>query len=356
METSVLIVSDRPDRSGDLTAMLARLCACQTIGLDDNDDDARSFVAIVTDVVLQDPSKVVRLRELLSRHRTPDTQVVAVARKMSRLVEVQAMAAGATSVLDLTSVAMPDALGLALGLIKPPAGSDPISPTKAGAKKAQAVFATMFHAAASGRRVSIMDIENGTKSIMSTVREGGIRKWLEVVWTLDDVTFQHCLLVTGLAAAFAASLKFARDDRILLTKGALLHDIGKARIPLKILNKPDSLSAEETKIMRAHTIIGHDLLAQQGDCEPQLLEVILRHHELLDGSGYPSGLAGGAISDLVRLVTICDIYAALIERRSYKEPILPIEALKIIRSMDGKLEGVLLGAFAQVAEQAAIES
>ena len=189
---------------------------------------------------------------------------------------------------------------------------------------------------------------------MAAVTDAGIRRWLDVVWTYDDATYQHCLLVTGLAAEFAACLQFAKNDQERVIKGALLHDIGKARIPLGILNKPGALTNDEVTVMRSHVQIGHEILRGQGDYEPELLEIVLRHHELLDGSGYPDGLTGGKINDIVRLVTICDIYAALIERRPYRAPIEPARAFEILQGMTGKLEGPLVGVFAQVAEKSAV--
>ena len=165
---------------------------------------------------------------------------------------------------------------------------------------------------------------------MAAIAEGGIRQWLDVVWTYDEATYQHCLLVTGLAAEFAARLQFTRNDQKHVTRAALLHDLGKAKIPLAILNKSGALTSEEVEIMRTHARIGYELLLEQGDSEPELLEVVLRHHELLDGSGYPDGLIGPQINDLVRLVTICDIYAALIERRSYRQAMEPAAAFKIL--------------------------
>jgi HD-GYP domain-containing protein (c-di-GMP phosphodiesterase class II) len=105
--------------------------------------------------------------------------------------------------------------------------------------------------------------------------------------------------------------------------------------------------------MRNHVRIGYELLNANGHFESEQLEVVLKHHELLDGSGYPDGLIGAQINDLVRLVTISDIYAALIERRSYKENMHPRLALKTLQSMEGKLEPPLLRAFATVAERSA---
>jgi putative nucleotidyltransferase with HDIG domain len=171
------------------------------------------------------------------------------------------------------------------------------------------------------------------------------------VWAYDNTTYQHCLLVTGLAAAFAIDLKFSESDQIYLTRGALLHDIGKAKIPLAILNKPGQLTKQEMLVMRTHAETGYRALRAQGEYESDLLEVVLRHHELLDGSGYPDGLSGKQIPDLVRLVTICDVYAALIERRPYKSPLAPSEAFRILHGMEGKVETALVQAFAKVAEQ-----
>ncbi len=185
------------------------------------------------------------------------------------------------------------------------------------------------------------------------VAECGIREWLEIVWQYDNATYQHCLLVTGLAVEFARTLKFSTSDQQLLTRGALLHDIGKAKIPLTILNKPDALTPEEAAIMRTHVSLGCEMLRAQGNYDSELLDVVLRHHEMLDGSGSPDGVGEAHISDLVRLVTICDIYAALIERRPYRPPLDPAQAFKVLQDMEGKLESALVRAFAPVAEQSA---
>jgi HD-GYP domain-containing protein (c-di-GMP phosphodiesterase class II) len=147
---------------------------------------------------------------------------------------------------------------------------------------------------------------------------------------------------------------FAKTDQQHLVRGVLLHDLGKAKIPFAILNKPGALTGEEIAVMRTHARIGHELLRGQGEYEPELLEVVLSHHKLLDGSGYPDGLASPQINDLVRLVTICDIYAALIERRPYRQLIEPAQAFKIVQEMEGKLEGALVRAFAQVAQKSAM--
>ncbi len=95
-------------------------------------------------------------------------------------------------------------------------------------------------------------------------------------------------------------------DSYRLTKAALLHDVGKTKIPLSILNKPGRLTDDEMAVMRTHAALGYDML-EHGGFSRKCCMVVRSHHEMLDGSGYPDGLRAPEIPDLVRLVTICDI-------------------------------------------------
>ena len=162
-------------------------------------------------------------------------------------------------------------------------------------------------------------------------------------------TFQHCLLVTGVAVGFALDIGFASPDVKRLGMAATLHDIGKARIPLSILDKPGRLDPAEEEIMRRHPVIGYELLKDISGISPEILDGVRHHHEYLDGSGYPDALTAPEISDLVRLLTISDIFAALIESRPYRPPMSRQNAYKILCGMDGKLERSLVKAFRNVA-------
>jgi HD-GYP domain-containing protein (c-di-GMP phosphodiesterase class II) len=104
--------------------------------------------------------------------------------------------------------------------------------------------------------------------------------------------------------------------------------------------------------MQTHPRVGYRMLAQQRALDPRLLEVVLHHHEYLDGSGYPDRLRDAAIPRFVRLVTICDIYAALIEKRPYKAPAPPERALALLSQMGGKLDAGLLAVFCNVVRRA----
>lgn len=355
--SAILLISDRPDRSRHLAHRLGELCACRTLGLHEQPGAAGPLAAVVADVGLRDPGDIARLRRLLSRPRQSSTPTFAILRDNAHLERIQAGAIGVTGVFPAhTPVAE---ICAALAAIVRPSVAAAASDTDAPGQNVDQIrsqFETIFDAAARGVVINRKAVDGATASVLTAIADRGIRHWLEVVWQYHDATYQHCLLVTGLAAQFAVNLKFSADDRKALVRGALLHDIGKAKIPLAILNKPDVLTAQEMELMRQHALLGYEVLREQGEYETDVLEVVLRHHELLDGSGYPDGLAAAQITDPVRLVTICDIYAALVERRPYRDAMEPGQAFKILEDMEGPLEGALVRAFASVARRAATPS
>jgi putative nucleotidyltransferase with HDIG domain len=158
----------------------------------------------------------------------------------------------------------------------------------------------------------------------------------------------HCLFVTGFAVAFAQHLGMREDDQRRMVRAALLHDVGKAFVPVTILDKPGKLTDDEMRVMRMHPRLGYDALAAEGGFPPEMLDVVLHHHELLDGTGYPNGLRGDQISDIVRLTTIVDIHSALVEKRTYRLPYTHANAYAIMEGMEGKLDKHLLQAFRPV--------
>jgi len=129
----------------------------------------------------------------------------------------------------------------------------------------------------------------------------------------------------------------------------MLHDIGKARIPLAILEKPSRLDEAELAVIRKHPQYGLDALGTVSGLPPEMLDMVVHHHEYLDGSGYPHGLMANEISDLVRMITIADVFGALIERRSYKAPLSGEAAYQILTDMGPKLDRDLVLAFRPVA-------
>lgn len=122
---------------------------------------------------------------------------------------------------------------------------------------------------------------------------------------------------------------------------------------MDILDKPTGLTATEAAIMQRHAELGEAYLASRSDLSGEILDVVRHHHEYLDGSGYPDALREGGIGDLTRLVTVADIFAALVEERAYKSALPAETAMSVLREMAGagKLERPLVEAFAPVAAQ-----
>ena len=261
---------------------------------------------------------------------------------------IQANALGATHILSARA-----ARDKLLKVVAEATGAAPVMPPilRPSITAADAALTRIFDLGRTGAAIDPALIATGTQFVEAAVREAGIRDWLEVVWQFDDATHQHCLLVAGLAAGFARSLGLSEADCQRLTQAAVLHDLGKAKIPAHILNKPGALSPEEREIMKKHPAYGHALLKGHGYSEA-MLAVVRWHHECLDGSGYPDGLKGSEIPDLVRLVSVCDVYGALIERRPYKAPMRAERAYAILEGSIGKLDGDFVRAFKPFAFEA----
>jgi HD-GYP domain-containing protein (c-di-GMP phosphodiesterase class II) len=152
--------------------------------------------------------------------------------------------------------------------------------------------------------------------------------WLTHLKRRDDYTATHCVNVAVLALAFGRYLGLGKEPLYRLGLGALLHDLGKMRIPPEVLNKPGRLTDEEFKIMRAHPELGHVLLRKSKDIPAESLDIVLYHHERLDGRGYPKGLSGADIGQLTKIVSIVDVYDAVTSDRVYHDGIAPATALK----------------------------
>jgi putative nucleotidyltransferase with HDIG domain len=210
------------------------------------------------------------------------------------------------------------------------------------------VLGAAFAALATGAPLDVNEAVDASRELLSGVGQEGLHEWLDMVRSHHNGTFQHCLLVTGAAAAFANHTRMSEQARVNFTMAALLHDIGKAEIPNSILDKPAALTPEEFATVRRHPGIGADYLKRQASVPAAVVEAVLQHHEYLDGSGYPNGIRGDAISPLARTLTVCDVYGALVEHRSYKPAKPPAEALYALISMAqaGKLDFNIVRTFA----------
>src|SRR6185437_5413938 len=169
-----------------------------------------------------------------------------------------------------------------------------------GVAAAHRVMVKIFQKLPTGVALTFDDIVEAEGKIIKAIKHSSLREWLTVVGCHHSASYRHCLFVTGFAVAFAQHLGMREDDQRRLARAALLHDVGKAFVSVDILDKPGKLTDEEMAEIRRHPQLGHDALAAQGDFPPEMLDVVLHHHEMLDGSGYPNGLVNSQISDIVR--------------------------------------------------------
>lgn len=156
-----------------------------------------------------------------------------------------------------------------------------------------------------------------------------------IVESRDYYTHNHCKNVVKYSVAIAKMMNVSEEDIEMIRLGAGFHDIGKIAIPDAILLKPGKLTPEEFEGMKTHAAIGAELLKPMKTME-KVLPLIRNHHERLDGSGYPDGWKGDEISLPIRILSVVDIYEALISKRTYKDSMAPEKAFGILKEEAGK--------------------
>ena len=317
----LLLASDRSDQSSELASILQSVGEVDTISTSEIPDaPAGHFAGIVVDINLRSPESVQRVRNKLRAEAYRAMPRLFVLADALHHGSMQAWALGATDtisrpfdaegILQRIRSAFPDS-----------GGFDTTASGKAlntGVAAAHTVMVKIFEKLPAGMPLTFIDIMQAENQILKAIKQSSLREWLTAVGRHHTDSYRHCLFVTGFAVAFAQHLGMREDDQRRLARAALLHDVGKAFIPVAILDKPGTLTDEEMGEIRQHPRRGYDALAAQGGFPPEMLDVVLHHHEFLDGTGYPNGLRGNQISDIVRLTTIVDIHAALVEKRAYR--------------------------------------
>jgi putative nucleotidyltransferase with HDIG domain len=160
----------------------------------------------------------------------------------------------------------------------------------------------------------------------------------------DDYTWLHSMAVCALMVSLAQKMGYDDEQMLRAGMGGLLHDIGKASVPLAILNKPGKLTDEEFIIMQQHPIMGAQML-MEAEADADIIDIALHHHEKFDGSGYPHRLAGKGISELSRMTAVCDVYDAITSMRPYKEGWNPAEAMHRMASWSGHFDRAIFHMF-----------
>lgn len=239
----------------------------------------------------------------------------------------------------------------------PPVNPEPLSDDRRAAERKQAqrlvarskqVMTGVFNRARLGRAVRVAEVVDIVDEINASVgRNPHALLSVTRLKNKDEYTYLHSVAVCTLMVNIARHLGMDETETRNMGLAGLLHDIGKMGVPEPVLNKNGRLTDEEFAMVKSHPEHGYKLLAEAPDMVDAALDVCRHHHEKMDGTGYPFGLAAEQISTAARLGAICDVYDALTSDRPYKEAWSPAEAIGAMWSWDGHFDRKLLFGFMQ---------
>jgi PAS domain S-box-containing protein len=164
--------------------------------------------------------------------------------------------------------------------------------------------------------------------------EGAVLAVSHIVETRDPYTAGHQRRVTELVTALAGRMGLSEGETEGLRLAALIHDVGKVSVPAEILSKPGRLTETEFSLIKGHSAAGHAIISDI-EFELPVAEIVLQHHERLDGSGYPRGLSGGEVRLEARALAVADVYEAMVSHRPYRPGLTPAAAASELRDGAG---------------------
>ncbi len=161
----------------------------------------------------------------------------------------------------------------------------------------------------------------------------------------DEYTFKHSVDVATMAMIIAKQMQMSEEDIYNIGVAGLLHDIGKCKIPAEILNKPERLTEEEFEVMKQHSVFGYRILQEKEGISKEVLMGVLQHHEKINGGGYPMQVEEQYIGMYARILSVVDIYDALVTERPYKKAFSQRDAVEMIMAMTEELDMEVLKSF-----------
>ncbi|AVP56309.1 HD-GYP domain-containing protein [Pulveribacter suum] len=213
--------------------------------------------------------------------------------------------------------------------------------------RAKQAMVSMFREARMGRAVDAQSAFGLVEEISDSVmRNPGALVSLARLKTADDYTYMHSVAVCALMVALARQIGLDEAQTRTAGMAGLLHDLGKAAIPLEVLNKPGRLTDEEFALVKNHPRAGWEMLKDSTGVDAAVLDACLHHHERTDGTGYPDRLGEGSLSTIARMAAICDVYDAITSDRPYKRGWDPAESIRRMAEWTrGHLDARLFQAF-----------
>ncbi|NEZ47202.1 HD-GYP domain-containing protein [Clostridium niameyense] len=167
------------------------------------------------------------------------------------------------------------------------------------------------------------------------INMGDVNKSLYDIKTYDNYTYVHSLDTCIMTAFLGMSSGLNELELKEISIGAILHDIGKIKIPNNIINKKGKLTDEEFEEIKKHPIYGREMLVKNLAISNNIIKIVEQHHERIDGNGYPYGLKGSQICKNAKIVCICDVYDAVSNDRCYRKKFTPNDAYELILSGSG---------------------
>lgn len=214
-------------------------------------------------------------------------------------------------------------------------------------RQAKRAVQNMFAEARLGKAVDTGSAKQLVEEITDSVaRNPGALISLARLKSVDDYTYMHSVAVCAMMVALARQLGLDDAQTRLAGLCGLVHDLGKAAMPLEVLNKPGKLTDAEFAIIKTHPREGYKMLQRSADVPAEVMDVCLHHHEKVDGSGYPEGLRQGDIGLFARMGAVCDVYDAITSNRPYKMGWDPSESLRRMAEWsDGHFDRQIFQAF-----------
>lgn len=341
MSYKIAIVTDDTERSRDVAIAGADSSDAHLVDIgSDAAPELDSFNSVIIDVPLTSQKSVAAVRRILAGI-SPTLLKVFVADTVSRRDYVQANFLGAQDVVsrDLIVGEFDTVVGKRIRAAE----------VASTAEKIEAAYENVFDAVQRGEPLPAEPLNASADQISQALEGNNIETWLDELKKHHSYTHRHSMHVTGFSIAFGLHYRMRQADVHRLAIGALMHDVGKAKIPLDILDKPATLTQHEKEIIARHPVYSCEILEEDGQFDDEVIDVARHHHENLDGSGYPDGLVGDQISDLVRIVTVADVFSALVDKRSYKDSLPRNIAFSVMCDMDGKLDMDIVRAFEPIA-------
>jgi HD-GYP domain-containing protein (c-di-GMP phosphodiesterase class II) len=195
--------------------------------------------------------------------------------------------------------------------------------------QAKMAVISMFEEARMGKAVDVGGAQKLVEEISDSVaRNPSALISLARLKTVDDYTYMHSVAVCAMMVALGKQLGLDEGQIRSAGLAGLMHDLGKAIMPMDVLNKPGKLTNAEFSIIKTHPEEGYKLLLSGSKVDSMVMDVCLHHHEKVDGSGYPKGLKGDEISLFAKMGAVCDVYDAITSNRPYKSGWDPAESLR----------------------------